>query len=207
MFYKSNNVVARATRKFSTQCELARDYRESRTTNTTALTTKRALAPSRACSSSCSTLLFANACCNPTMYYSALRKVAGNKLIKHQPISSLTQSVGLRFATFKVRNLKPLASEMGRHQSAQTCTRDQWWTRVSIMYGLFTSNLSSTQICILYLYKLICMINDYEALEDKTYVVVIDTRICRASDQGRLHSLHVLEVWQSRGQRSNLGAW
>ena len=32
-------------------------------------------------------------------------------------------------------------------------------------------------------------------------------RICRASDQGRLHTLQVLEVWQSRSQRSNLGAW
>ena len=53
-----------------TICELARDYRESRTTHNTALTMTRALAGSRACSSRLSTLLFATACCGPTVYYS-----------------------------------------------------------------------------------------------------------------------------------------
>ena len=133
-----------------TICELAWDYRESRTTYKTALTMRRALAPSGACSSSCSTLLFANACCNPTVYYSALRMLPGKTVVKHQPVSSLTQSFGLCFATFKVRNLQPLAVEAGRHQSAQTCTRAQRCTRVSVMNGLFTLklNLRSIHICI-----------------------------------------------------------
>ena len=53
-----------------TICELERDYRELRTTYNTALAMKRSLAPSRACSSRLSTLLIANACCSPTVYYS-----------------------------------------------------------------------------------------------------------------------------------------
>ena len=60
----------------------------------------------------------------------SIAHVASKKIIKHQPISSLTQSFGLCFATFEVRNLKPLAVEAGKHQSAQPCTRDRRCTRV-----------------------------------------------------------------------------
>ena len=90
LFYKHNSVVPQTTRKFATRyqmswherqahagtiCELAPDFRESRTTDNSALTMKRALAGSHAsCSSSLSTLLFANACCSPTVYYSFVQR-------------------------------------------------------------------------------------------------------------------------------------
>ena len=81
----------------------------------------------------------ARPCCLPTPVVTQLSiihsccsiaHVAGKKFIKHQPISSLTKSVGLCFATFELRNLKPLAVEAGRHRSAQPCTRDRRCTRV-----------------------------------------------------------------------------
>ena len=83
LIHKHNSMVAGSNQKVNhkmssnerqahagTICELARNYRESRTTYNTALAMKRSLAPSHSCSSRLSTPLFANACCNPTVHYS-----------------------------------------------------------------------------------------------------------------------------------------
>ena len=142
-----------------TICELARDFPESITTDNTALTMKRALAGSLAsCSSSLSTLLFANACCNPTVHHSFVlqrcvlpeEKKNSSNINYHQPISGLTQSFGLCFATSEVGNLKPLAVEAGRHQSAHkhaqgaNCAITKEGLRPSWSYHCDKSGISPT---------------------------------------------------------------
>ncbi len=101
LIHKHNSVVAQATRKLAarrhdtkgrhagTICELARDFRESRTTDNTALAMKRPLARSRACSSRLSTLLIANACCSPSVCHSfVLKCCACCRDTTHQQINS-----------------------------------------------------------------------------------------------------------------------
>ena len=116
-----------------TICELARNYRESRTTHNTALAMERSLAPSSACSSRLSTLLIANACCSPTVYYSFVlqgraccrEKLSSNiinKLTHLQPHPKLWPLLR-HIWSWKPKTTRSWSGKAPK--CAQACTRDQ----------------------------------------------------------------------------------